>query len=207
MIEKADVVVVGGGCMGASIAYHLCKLGFKDVCLLERNFLTSGATGRSTAVIRMNYGNELGAKLALESFRVFNDFEHAVGGTADFRQVGYIGCVDESNVDAMLESTEMQRRLGVNNKVIQSAEIKDHFSKFDADGIALATYEPDSGYADAFATTFSYSVQAKEMGGQHRRRSLRAARDSGRWFGKGSGHRQRKDRLPRGRRRDRGVDQ
>jgi sarcosine oxidase, subunit beta len=164
VIDRAGALVIGGGCMGASIAYNLSRLGYENVALLERNFLTSGATGRSTAVIRLNYGNEIGAKLALEGFRVFRDFENAVGGTANFRQVGYLGCVDESNIDAMKESTDMQRRLGVNTKILQPSEIREIFPRISAQGIALATYEPDSGYADAFATTFSYAKQAERMG-------------------------------------------
>jgi sarcosine oxidase, subunit beta len=164
MIDRAGIVVIGGGCMGASIAYNLCRLGYEKTVLLERNFLTSGATGRSTAVVRLNYGNEIGAKLAFEGFRVFKDFENAIGGTSNFRQVGYLGCVDEPNVDAMRESTDMQRRLGVNTRILQPSEIRGMFPRINTEGIALATYEPDSGYADAFATTFSYAKQAERMG-------------------------------------------
>jgi glycine/D-amino acid oxidase-like deaminating enzyme len=112
----------------------------------------------------LNYGNEVGAKLAIESFKVFEDFEKAVGGTAKFRRVGYLGCVDESNVDAMEESAKMQRALGANNRTIRCSEIKSLVPAMNTDGIALASYEPDSGYADAFATTFSYVKQAEQMG-------------------------------------------
>ena len=84
MAETADVVVVGGGVNGASIAYALASRGVKRVVLLEKGALASGASGRSSALVRMHYTNEWDARLAWASFPVFTHWEELMGGPPVF---------------------------------------------------------------------------------------------------------------------------
>jgi len=79
-MRTADVVVIGGGVNGASTAFHLTTLGVRDVLLLERRHLAAGATGKSGALVRMHYTNDVESRLALESLKVFRDFGAIVGG-------------------------------------------------------------------------------------------------------------------------------
>jgi len=88
MADTADVVVVGGGVIGTSIAFALASAGVKRVTLLEKGALASGASGRSSALIRMHYVNEEDARLAWASFPVFRDWRERMGGPPVFTQTG-----------------------------------------------------------------------------------------------------------------------
>ena len=76
----ADIVIIGGGANGTSTAFHLARMGAKNVRLLERRHLAAGATGKSGALVRMHYTNEHESRLAIESLKVFRDFASIVGG-------------------------------------------------------------------------------------------------------------------------------
>src|SRR5436309_11929890 len=90
MSETADVVVIGGGCNGASIAFHLAEGKAGRVVLLEKGALASGPTGRSTAIVRQHYSNQVTARMALDSLRVFQQWEDRVGGTCGFVRTGFL---------------------------------------------------------------------------------------------------------------------
>src|SRR5688572_6279824 len=92
-MRSADVVVIGGGCIGASTAFHLTTLGVREVHLVERRHLAAGATGKSGALVRMHYTNEAESRLAFESLKVFQDFDAIVGGRCGFEPVGFVQLV------------------------------------------------------------------------------------------------------------------
>src|SRR5947208_12312485 len=87
--RTADAVVVGGGCMGTSIAWHLARRGL-GVVLLERSHVAAGATGHSGALVRQHYEARLGIRLARESLAVFLRFEEDTGFSWDFRTYGFL---------------------------------------------------------------------------------------------------------------------
>src|SRR5881398_1110493 len=89
-MASADVVIVGGGANGTSTAFHLTRLGARNVLLLERRWLGAGATGKSGALVRMHYTNEHESRLALESLKVFRGFHAEVGGDCGFEPVGFV---------------------------------------------------------------------------------------------------------------------
>ncbi|HVB59811.1 MAG TPA: FAD-dependent oxidoreductase, partial [Ktedonobacteraceae bacterium] len=84
MSETADIIIVGGGVMGASIAYQLAKQGGGRVVLLERQALASGTTGRSGAIVRQHYSNDFTIRMAQESLGIFQHFDDLVGGECGF---------------------------------------------------------------------------------------------------------------------------
>ena len=86
-MRTADVVVIGGGAIGASTAFHLTTLGVRNVLVVERRHLAAGATGKSGALVRMHYTNETESRLALESLKVFREFDAVVGGSCGFEAV------------------------------------------------------------------------------------------------------------------------
>ena len=86
MAETADVVVIGGGVIGTSIAWALTTAGVKRVVLLEKGALASGASGRSSALVRMHYTNEEDARLAWASYPVFRDWPERMGGPPDMAE-------------------------------------------------------------------------------------------------------------------------
>ena len=93
MVSTADVVVIGAGITGTSAAFQLAQRGL-NVALVEKRFIAAGATGKSSAIIRQHYSNEITARMALYSLRVFQNFADAVGGDAGFVTTGFVVLVD-----------------------------------------------------------------------------------------------------------------
>src|SRR6266511_3853343 len=96
MAQTADVVIIGGGVIGCSIAYHLGQRGVRNVTVIEKHFLASGATGKSSACVRQHYSTPETCRMVLQSLRFFETFAERTGGRpASFVRVGYLLGVDE----------------------------------------------------------------------------------------------------------------
>src|SRR5450631_3191650 len=115
MKRSADVVVVGGGCMGASVAYHLTRRGITDIVLVEReSMLATGSTGRNAGGVRHQFSNEANIRLSIESIGVLERFADAVGPTIDFHQDGYLFLLStDASVETFRKNVALQRSLGV----------------------------------------------------------------------------------------------
>src|SRR5437867_2734194 len=100
-MTSADVVIIGGGVNGASIAFNLARLGVRRVVLLERRHLGAGASGKSGSLVRMHYTNEAESRLAWESLKVFRDFDAVVGGDCGFEAPGFVQIVDPAHAEAL----------------------------------------------------------------------------------------------------------
>src|SRR5215472_9288366 len=122
--ETADVVIIGGGCMGASVAYHLTRLGITDVVIVEREpMLGMGSTGRNAGGVRHQFSNEANVRLSIESIHTFERFQEEVGYQIDFHQDGYLFLLStEAALASFRSSVEMQRSLGVDVELIGADE-------------------------------------------------------------------------------------
>jgi sarcosine oxidase subunit beta len=163
MAASTDVIVVGGGINGASIAFNLAKEGLK-VALIEKDFIAAGPTGRSSAIIRQHYSNEVTARMALRSLRIFRHFDDAVGGDPDYHQAGFLLAARPEDVEQLKANVALQQAVGINTCVVSPQEVKELEPHVSIEGIAAAAYEPESGYADPAATTTAYAQRAKELG-------------------------------------------
>src|SRR5882762_9512421 len=163
MSQTADVVVVGGGVNGASIAYALAARGV-NVVLLEKGALASGASGRSSALVRMHYTNEWDARLAWASFPVFKHWAELMGGPAVFTHTGFVNVVGPPYADNLRLNVEMLQGLGVNTTALTGAELRDLQPFANVDDIGAAAYEPDSGYANPAETVEGFRRRATELG-------------------------------------------
>jgi sarcosine oxidase subunit beta len=164
MRRTADVVVIGGGANGASTAFHLTRLGVRDVVLLERRHLAAGATGKSGALVRMHYTNEPEARLAFESLKVFRDFDAVVGGDCGFEPVGFVQLVGHPYRDALHRNVERQRALGIDTRVIGADDVRRLLPGVILDDVGAAAWEPGSGFADPSATAFAFAAAAQRGG-------------------------------------------
>ena len=163
MSQTADVVVVGGGVNGASIAYALAARGVK-VVLVEKGALASGASGRSSALVRMHYTNEEDARLALASFPVFRNWTELMGGPAVFTHTGFVNVVAPQYAEHLRRNVEMLKGLGVNTSALTGAELKELQPFANVEDIGAAAYEPDSGYANPAETVEGFRRRATELG-------------------------------------------
>jgi sarcosine oxidase subunit beta len=163
MSTPADVIVVGGGINGASIAFNLAKEGLK-VTLIEKDFIAAGPTGRSSAIIRQHYSHDVTARMALRSLHIFQNFDEVVGGDADFHQTGFLLAARPEDVEQLEANVALQQAVGINTRIVSPQEVKELEPHISIQGIAAAAYEPESGYADPAATTTAYAGRAKELG-------------------------------------------
>jgi len=164
MPTTADVVVVGGGANGASTAFHLTALGVRDVVLLERGQLAAGATGKSGALVRMHYTNAAESRLAVESLKVFRDFDAIVGGDCGFEPVGFVQLVGRGYERALARNVAMQRDLGIDTRVVAHGDLLRLLPGVRLDDVGAGAWEPGSGYADPNATTYAFAEAARRRG-------------------------------------------
>jgi glycine/D-amino acid oxidase-like deaminating enzyme len=165
MSQTADVVVVGGGVNGASITYALAARGVK-VALVEKGALASGASGRSSALVRMHYTNEWDARLAWASFPVFKHWSELMGGPAVFTHTGFVNVVAPKYADNLRRNVAMLRGIGINTSAITAAELRELQPFTNVEDIGAAAYEPDSGYANPAETVEGFRRRASELGAQ-----------------------------------------
>src|SRR5436305_2802817 len=124
MKRAADVVIVGGGCMGASVAYHLTRRGVTDVVVVEREkMLGTGSTGRNAGGVRHQFSNEANIRLSIESIGLFERFEDEVGQPVDFHQDGYLFLLStDASVDVFRRNAELQRSLGIDTQWLDAKQ-------------------------------------------------------------------------------------
>ena len=116
MNKTADVLIIGGGISGCAIAYNLAKKGVKNIVVLEKNYLASGATGRCGAGIRQQWGTEMNCKIAMESIKFFEtaNEELEYDGDIEFKQDGYLIVASTPKEDEQFQkNVALQRSLGM----------------------------------------------------------------------------------------------
>lgn len=164
MAQTYDVIVIGAGVMGASIAFHLAERGLK-VAILERKVTASGATGHSSGLVRMHYDLAAESELVFTSYRdYFSNWKERVGGECGFQKTGFLQIAKRDHEDKLRGNVANQQRIGINTSVISADEVKQLFPDLVTDHFEYAAYEPDSGYADATLTTNSFIEAAKRYG-------------------------------------------
>lgn len=164
MNERADVIVVGAGVQGASLAFHLAQRGTR-VLVLERQSIAAGATGRSSGFVRMHYDLESDARLAWASFPYFREWQDVVGaGDCGFVRTGFMQIMPETLADNVRANVEMQQAIGIATGIVDRAEIARLVPGVVTDDIGIGAYEPESGYADPAGTTAGFLAAARDLG-------------------------------------------
>jgi sarcosine oxidase subunit beta len=164
MRPTADVVIVGGGVMGTSIALHLARRGAGRIALLEQRFIASGPTGRSSAVLRRHYSLELYARMATRSLEVYGRFEDLTGVSAGLRRCGVLHVVGPDELAASRTTVAMLRRIGAGFSALDVDEVRRLVPRIDPAGLAGGVYDPEGGCADPAGVTHGYAARARELG-------------------------------------------
>ncbi len=162
-MDMFDVAVVGAGIHGASGAFHLASSGVRTT-VFERSNPASGPTGRSSAICRAYYTNEFLARCAIESIRMMKDFEAITGQDAGYVQTGAWFLHPREDVPQVEEVATRLNELGFATDVLTPAEVLRRFPQFDLEGIAVAAWEDEAGYADPAAATAGLFHQAVKLG-------------------------------------------
>ena len=166
MKSTADVVIVGGGVIGASILFNLGRMGVTDTLLLEKDVLGSGSTGRSQAICRMHYSNPVTATMAWESLGIFTNFNEVVGGEAGFVETGYLVIVNQEDSAGLASNVAMQYSLGIDTMRVTALDLQDIAPMVSVNETEFMAWEPQSGYADPYMVTTSYVTRAREFGAE-----------------------------------------
>src|SRR5476649_1727102 len=125
MAVNCDILIVGGGVVGTSIAWNLAKRKAGRVLLLEKSYLGAGSSGKSGAIVRQHYSNPLTALMARKSLRVFEQFPDLVGGPPVFTHTGMVLIGNEKDRAGLEANVAMQRGLGIDMRPVSSLELAD----------------------------------------------------------------------------------
>lgn len=162
---SADVVVIGGGVIGTSTAFHLARAGVEHVTLLERSFIGAGATGKSGALVRQHYTNPWDGELAAKSLPYFLHWADVVGaGDPRYVKSGMLRLAAPNEIDRLEANVEMLQGVGVNTWIVGPDDIRQIDDRLSVDDIPAAAWEPESGYAEPSATAFGFADAAAAMG-------------------------------------------
>ena len=166
--ETADVVIIGGGVMGCSIACNLAltadRHGLRRIVLLERDTLGSGSTGRSSGAIRMHYSTAVNAELAWRSLHIFRNFAEMVGGDCGYVETGYLVFAGPDDLDTFRQNIATQQSVGVITDIISASDAAGLAPGFEVEDAAAIAFEPYSGHADASGTAYAYATRARSEG-------------------------------------------
>lgn len=165
--KTADIVVLGAGVMGASIAFHLARRQAGKIAVIDKDHVGRGGSGRSSALIRMHYSFPPEVQLALVSLHMFQHWREVVGEAGDFRKTGFVRIVHPKESGRLRSNVAMQRDLGVNVQLISRAELKELEPDWTVDEVELAAYEPDSGYGDGAGVANDFLSRARDLGADY----------------------------------------
>ena len=163
-ISTADVVVIGGGVFGCTIAYHLAQERAGKVVLLERDQICSGGTAKSCAIVRTHYSVRPNVVHAVESLRIFERFGEIVGGDAGWQRTGYLVVGPEEHREPMQAVFKHQNQLGIDTATLTPDEAHEIHPLVNFDDVDVIGYDTIAGYCDPYLVTSSYARRAKELG-------------------------------------------
>lgn len=167
MISNAEIVIIGGGISGCAIAYNLAKKGMKNVVLLEKDYISSGATGRCGAGIRQQWAVKMNCQVAKLSREFFETAEETLGYDHDieFKQKGYlILAATEEEDKQSKKNVELQNSLGIDSVYITLEEAKKIVPMLNTKDFISGTYCKDDGHLNPWHTTLAFAKAAKKLG-------------------------------------------
>ena len=162
--KTADFIIIGGGIIGCSIAYNLAHLGANNVIVLDKEEVCSGGTAKSCAITRSHYSIEANMRHAVESIKIFENFDEIIGGKPGFQRTGHMILGSEKFSLQMEKVFQMQNKYGIHTQTLTPAEANELHPLLQFKDVDLIGYESRTGYCDPYLTTTAYTKRAKELG-------------------------------------------
>jgi sarcosine oxidase, subunit beta len=165
MAARARVVIVGGGVIGVSAAFHLAEAGVTDVLLLEADALGSGSSSKAAGGVRAQFSDRVNIELGQRSLEAFGRFAARPGGQIDFHQVGYLFLLDDPGTAATFEqNVALQNELGVPSRMISPREAFALSPLISTAGLVAAAYSPADGHCTPESVVLGYAAAARALG-------------------------------------------
>lgn len=162
---KARVVVIGGGVIGTSIAFHLAEAGVPEVLLLERGSLAAGSTSKAAGGVRAQFSDPVNIALGLRGLEAFEQFGTRPGFQIDLQQPGYLFLLDNpADVEAYQASIDLQNRMGVASRMLSVEQAVQLAPCVNPEAIIAAAYHPRDGYCSPESVTYGYASGARRHG-------------------------------------------
>jgi len=176
MGESAEIVIIGAGIVGCSIAYHLALQGAGRIVVLERELVCSGATGKSAGGIRQQFATEVNLLLSLASLKMFHRMKQELGVDPEFREVGYLFMASTpAELETFRRQAEVQRRHGIPVQMVATDDIRRLVPYVRVDDIVGGAFCPTDGYAAPYEVTVGYAAAARRLGVKiHEKREVTA---------------------------------
>lgn len=163
--KTAEVIIIGGGIMGVSMAYYLAKRGSTDIVILEKDLLAQASTGLSVGGIRQQFSHPANIRLSQESLRVFERFEEEFGVDIHLRRAGYLFLAQKENTwQEFLTAVRVQRDYDVPVEILSPKEVKRRWPYLNVSDLRGATFGLKDGYADPYFTAMGFANRARKLG-------------------------------------------
>jgi sarcosine oxidase, subunit beta len=167
MVETADVVIIGSGIVGSSVAYHLAQAGCTNVLVIEREpHQGKGSTGKSMGGVRAQFTTPVNIKMSIYSIDFFSKFDEVVGHPADYRAHGYLFCATtERHFEYLKTNRQLQISLGLKDvELVRTEDILRMVPQLRADDILGGTFCPTDGFVDPHSVMMGFMLNARERG-------------------------------------------
>jgi sarcosine oxidase subunit beta len=163
--RAASAVIIGGGVVGCSIAYHLARRGLRDVVVVERDAVGAGTTSKAAGGIRAQFSTETEVRFSLEAIRVFETFREEFGIDIGYRRIGYLFLVsDEIDLRGFTERMALQQRLGVDVRLLTPGDAQALVPALRVDDLVAAVWGPQDAMAGPAEVTSGFARRARELG-------------------------------------------
>jgi sarcosine oxidase subunit beta len=163
--SRVDVVVIGGGIIGTSIAYHLAKRGVKDVLLLERTLLGAGTTAKCVGGIRTQFSTRINIEFSLLSLKAFDRFEEEFGVDPEFHAIGYLFlAARDIHWEILKTNARLLRAFDLQATLLKSGEIQQRWPLLRVNDLLGGSYTEKDGYAGPYEVLRGFVVKARKLG-------------------------------------------
>ena len=164
MSNTADVLILGGGLYGCATAYNLANLGVQNVTILEQGAVCAGGTAKSCVIVRTHYSIETNLIHAVESLKIFCEFDSIVGGEIGWHRTGYVILGPEDHAEPMRKVFANQNRHGIDTAELTPIEAHELHPLLSFHDVGVIGYDTQTGYADPYLTTTAYANRARQLG-------------------------------------------